>query len=243
MLAHHVGPRGTRAPLAHQRALRLPERAPRPRAQRAAAAWPLSNHTVAAWPAPAERASRGVCAVPRSRRRVAVRRQRGRPVLATASPSQQGAPLGPSAEPKKENFATRLLKPLRDFGFGRVSFWEGGVGLFVFAGIGAPLQPLRALSAPPGWRWHRCHDAGTVAGLVALCQALFPRRGPLLASAQPLPPPPCSLLAGGAHASRRLCAGAGELGARGPAGRAGQGLPGARARAQGHAEQKGFLSA
>jgi hypothetical protein len=148
MLAHHVGPRGTRAPLAHQRALRLPERAPRPRAQRAAAAWPLSNHTVAAWPAPAERASRGVCAVPRSRRRVAVRRQRGRPVLATASPSQQGAPLGPSAEPKKENFATRLLKPLRDFGFGRVSFWEGGVGLFVFAGIGAPWQPLPARAVP-----------------------------------------------------------------------------------------------
>jgi len=169
MLAHHVGPRGTWAPLAHQRALRLPERTPRPRAQRAAAAWPLSNHTAAAWPAPAERASRGVCAVPRSRRRVAVRRQRGRPVLATASPSQQGAPLGPSAEPKKENFATRLLKPLRDFGFGRVSFWEGGVGLFVFAGIGAPLQPQCPAGlalAPLSRRRNRCWPRGTVPSFV-----------------------------------------------------------------------------
>ena len=31
---------------------------------------------------------------------------------------------------------SRLLRPLREFGFGRNTVWEGGVGLFVFAGIG-----------------------------------------------------------------------------------------------------------
>ena len=67
-------------------------------------------------------------------------RRRGFTALAAASPGSQGVPLGPSTpEMKKENFVTRVLKPLRDFGFGRVSFWEGGVGLFVFAGIGAAL--------------------------------------------------------------------------------------------------------
>ena len=35
----------------------------------------------------------------------------------------------------------KLLKPLRDFGFGSKTFWEGGVGLFIFAGIGK-LPPI-----------------------------------------------------------------------------------------------------
>ena len=30
-----------------------------------------------------------------------------------------------------------VLKPLRDFGIGRTSMAQGGVGLFVFSGIGA----------------------------------------------------------------------------------------------------------
>ena len=77
----------------------------------------------------------------RHERTIAARqRRRGLTALAVASPGSQGVPLGPSTpETKKENFVTRVLKPLRDFGFGRVSFWEGGVGLFVFAGIGAAL--------------------------------------------------------------------------------------------------------
>jgi hypothetical protein len=29
-----------------------------------------------------------------------------------------------------------LLKPISDFGFGRTSLWEGGVGMFIFAGLG-----------------------------------------------------------------------------------------------------------
>lgn len=41
-----------------------------------------------------------------------------------------------------------FLKPLTDFGVGKKSVWEGGVGLFVITGIGAtPEQPLLALSS------------------------------------------------------------------------------------------------
>lgn len=31
----------------------------------------------------------------------------------------------------------RVLRPLRDFGFGRKNIWEGGVGLFLIGGFGA----------------------------------------------------------------------------------------------------------
>lgn len=41
-----------------------------------------------------------------------------------------------TVEEKKDNFLARLLRPLRDFGFGRASIWEGGVGLFILAAIG-----------------------------------------------------------------------------------------------------------
>ncbi|KAK9865881.1 hypothetical protein WJX84_007182, partial [Apatococcus fuscideae] len=44
-----------------------------------------------------------------------------------------------AAEEKKDNFLARLLRPLRDFGFGRASIWEGGVGLFILAAIGVAL--------------------------------------------------------------------------------------------------------
>lgn len=37
---------------------------------------------------------------------------------------------------EKSNFFTKLISPLRDFGLGKSSLWEGGVGLFIFAGIG-----------------------------------------------------------------------------------------------------------
>ena len=40
--------------------------------------------------------------------------------------------------PEKTNFFTKLIRPLRDFGLGKSSLWEGGVGLFIFAGIGKP---------------------------------------------------------------------------------------------------------
>ena len=35
-----------------------------------------------------------------------------------------------------EQLWLRLVKPLRDFGFGRTNIWEGGVGLFLIGGIG-----------------------------------------------------------------------------------------------------------
>ena len=47
-----------------------------------------------------------------------------------ASPSQS------SDEIPKEGLISRLLRPLKDFGFGRKSFWEGGVGIFIFTGVG-----------------------------------------------------------------------------------------------------------
>ncbi|CAL8471566.1 g11108 [Coccomyxa elongata] len=50
-------------------------------------------------------------------------------------PGSIGASSGVSEE-RRENFISRVMKPLQDFGFGKMSFMEGGVGLFVFAGVG-----------------------------------------------------------------------------------------------------------
>jgi hypothetical protein len=49
----------------------------------------------------------------------------------------------------------RVLRPLRDFGFGRRNLWEGGVGLFLLGGVGAHCSPLlyplvRCALVPPG---------------------------------------------------------------------------------------------
>ena len=54
----------------------------------------------------------------------------------TQQPGSIGASSGASEE-RRENFISRVMKPLQDFGFGKMSFMEGGVGLFVFAGVGA----------------------------------------------------------------------------------------------------------
>lgn len=51
------------------------------------------------------------------------------------SAAGSGGRTGPEPISNKGFFA-KLLKPLRDFGFGSKTFWEGGVGLFIFAGIG-----------------------------------------------------------------------------------------------------------
>ena len=48
-------------------------------------------------------------------------------------------------EQRRDNFLTRVMKPLQDFGFGRASFWEGGVGMFVFAGIGTSADTFQYL--------------------------------------------------------------------------------------------------
>lgn len=56
---------------------------------------------------------------------------------AGSSGGEAGDAAGGSGPPSSAgpSFTTRLLKPLRDFGFGASSFWEGGVGLFVIAGM------------------------------------------------------------------------------------------------------------
>ena len=154
-------------------------------------------------------------------------RRRGLMALAVASPGSQGVPLGPSTpEAKKENFLTRVLKPLRDFGFGRVSFWEGGVGLFVFAGIGARLfsaaSPhtclvyISEVALPETSAFPACQDR-------LQCTLLLNQRALRVWSV-------CAAKLLRMRARRRLRAGAGQLGARGAARGAGQGLPSATAR-------------
>ena len=61
--------------------------------------------------------------------------------------AQGGLEAGESAQQPdapRETFVSRVLKPLRDFGFGRTSFWEGGVGVFILGGIGGA-RPSAAL--------------------------------------------------------------------------------------------------
>lgn len=133
---------------AHHHTSRQQQCSRRALAQPQPAACLLGSHNLGAWVAPDTHAGRKARILLRISRGVAVQRQRGSFVLAAASPAPAGVPLGPGpvAEPKKENFVTRVLKPLRDFGFGRVSFWEGGVGLFVFAGIGARAETCLPVS-------------------------------------------------------------------------------------------------
>lgn len=38
------------------------------------------------------------------------------------------------ATPPPSGFVTAVMKPLKDFGFGKKSIWEGGVGLFILSG-------------------------------------------------------------------------------------------------------------
>ena len=132
---------------AHHRTSRQQQCSRRALAHPLPAACLLGSHNLGAWVAPATHAGRRARILLRISRGGAVQRQHGSFVLAAASPAPAGVPLGPGpgAEPKKENFVTRVLKPLRDFGFGRVSFWEGGVGLFVFAGIGARAETCLSL--------------------------------------------------------------------------------------------------
>ena len=68
-------------------------------------------------------------------------------------------PQGP--KDAKETFRSKVMRPLKDFGFGKHSFMEGGVGLFIFAGIGTQpgrVRESQALLASRGcgfvpWLW------------------------------------------------------------------------------------------
>jgi hypothetical protein len=52
----------------------------------------------------------------------------------TASSSSSG--IDAEEEQARPGLIANILKPLRDFGIGRTSMVQGGVGLFVFSGIG-----------------------------------------------------------------------------------------------------------
>ncbi|KDD73686.1 hypothetical protein H632_c1927p0, partial [Helicosporidium sp. ATCC 50920] len=56
-------------------------------------------------------------------------------------PSTSGS-FSPGAAPEfqRPGFLTHLVHPLRDFGLGRTSLVQAGVGLFIFAGIGFSLM-------------------------------------------------------------------------------------------------------
>lgn len=58
-------------------------------------------------------------------------------VMASAEPATEPASKSGNTFPP---LFTNLLKPLRDFGIGKVSMVQGGVGLFIFAGIGFALM-------------------------------------------------------------------------------------------------------
>ncbi len=62
--------------------------------------------------------------------------------------SARAAGAGQEPEPEQDQaqapgFVQKLTKSIRDFGLGKKALLEGGVGMFVFAGIGAgaPLAP------------------------------------------------------------------------------------------------------
>ena len=72
----------------------------------------------------------------RAPRRPRVRRLRGGRLVERASgDDDESGDDVPRANPL-EQLWLRLVKPLRDFGFGRTNIWEGGVGLFLIGGAG-----------------------------------------------------------------------------------------------------------
>lgn len=64
-------------------------------------------------------------------------------------------------EEAKPGLFSNILKPLRDFGIGRTSMVQGGVGLFVFSGIGACAGAAAASAAGvTGGGDRACRDSG-----------------------------------------------------------------------------------
>eukprot|EP00899_Mesostigma_viride_P004786 jgi/Mesvir1/14308/Mv09729-RA.1 len=65
------------------------------------------------------------------------RRNSGVPgIVALAAPSSTSPPKKEEGSGIFSVLTDRLLRPLMDFGFGRRTVWEGGVGIFVLVGIG-----------------------------------------------------------------------------------------------------------
>ena len=69
--------------------------------------------------------------------------QRGR-LLVLAAETDPAAIEGPGKANinSQPSFWQKLLKPIRDFGFGQKAFIQGGVGLFIYAGIGELIPSL-----------------------------------------------------------------------------------------------------
>ena len=54
-----------------------------------------------------------------------------------AGNGKTGTPPAPDNDAVPRGFVQKVTKSIRDFGLGRKALLEGGVGMFVFAGIGA----------------------------------------------------------------------------------------------------------
>eukprot|EP00232_Nephroselmis_pyriformis_P027851 CAMPEP_0182868296 /NCGR_PEP_ID=MMETSP0034_2-20130328/9225_1 /TAXON_ID=156128 /ORGANISM="Nephroselmis pyriformis, Strain CCMP717" /LENGTH=403 /DNA_ID=CAMNT_0025000691 /DNA_START=119 /DNA_END=1330 /DNA_ORIENTATION=+ len=59
-----------------------------------------------------------------------------RPRTVRVEAFEGGAAEGEEEPKKPSGFVAGLVRPLLDFGFGKKSMWEGGVGLFVISGVG-----------------------------------------------------------------------------------------------------------
>lgn len=79
-------------------------------------------------------------------------------------------------EAARPGLFANILKPLRDFGIGRTSMTQGGVGLFVFSGIGAAGAlagsglEMRCMQSAAAL--HTCSSAALMVGQHSLHQGL-----------------------------------------------------------------------
>jgi len=62
-------------------------------------------------------------------------------LAAQATPADPELPAEANTNAQQPSFWQKLLKPIRDFGFGQKAFVQGGVGLFIYAGIGELRSP------------------------------------------------------------------------------------------------------
>lgn len=102
--------------------------------------------------------------------------------------SASAAAVPPDGE-QRSGFVQKLQKSIRDFGFGKRSYVEGGVGIFVFTGIGA-LSCAEAVGCRSKCVcWQRAQSV-TMLDVDTACDKSWCRRGPdasqLGAGRQPL---------------------------------------------------------
>lgn len=88
---------------------------------------------------------------------------------------------------KSEGGLPAFLKPLTDFGVGKTSVWEGGVGLFMLVGAGVLFLPLNPLHTSYGdlelpvdlfqLQHAHCEHAGITGALIAWVSGLQMNKG------------------------------------------------------------------